>query len=180
MTPRRLIEHLDAIDLRRQGLIGELRDVEPDMLAWKPAPETWSRLEILEHLVLAEEVVLGDFSRLDELPARTRALRHRMGYALVMFVLRFGIPVRAPSRGMVPTGRRSFEDLVTAWDSNHAYLRAFVGDLDRAGAARAIFRHPASGPMTVDQGIRMLGVHLDTHIRQIRRVDRMAHDPARR
>jgi hypothetical protein len=117
--------------------------------------------------------VVGDFSRLDELEEQPRGLKNRALYLVVMCILRFGIPVKAPSTAMLPTGERSVAELREMWDENHRRLRSFVGGLDRAGARRAIFRHPVTGPLSVSQGIRMLDVHLDRHIRQIHRLEQL-------
>ena len=166
------IRRLDRIHRRRRDLLGQVAELPADVLTARPAPGKWSILEIIEHLVLAEEDVMGDLARLEDLPASTQRLKHRVSYLAVLAVLRLGIPVKAPSAAMVPTGTRSLGELREAWDRNHHHLNAFVGGLDRRGASRAIFRHPVTGPLTVAQGIRMLGIHLDAHIRQISRLVR--------
>jgi len=133
----------------------------------------WSVLEIIEHLVLAERAVLQDLPELSRLSARERKLKHRFAYLIVMFVLRYGIPVPVPSPAMVPRGNRSLVDLRRLWDENQRWLGAYIGGLDRKGLRRAVFGHPVAGPLTVGQPVRMDQVHLKTHVRQIKRLQRL-------
>lgn len=88
-----------------------------------------------------------------------------------MGVLRFDIPVKIPAKAMRPVGGRTLQELGASWKENHSCLRTFVAALDTSGAKRAIFRHPVAGPISVNQGLLMLELHLDRHIRQIRRLE---------
>ena len=56
-----------------------------------------------------------------------------------MFVLKYGIPVQVPSPAMVPQGDRSLGELRRLWDENQAWLRAYVGRLDRDGLEKSGF-----------------------------------------
>lgn len=169
MTPAALLLRLDAIDARRRVLLDEVATVDAGVLATRPPSGGWSVLEILEHLVLVEVYVLGDLADAGRRPAGRRTLKSRVLYRVVFFVLRFGIPVRAPSRKMVPTGTPTLDDVRRRWDESHASLRAFVAGLDDQGMERAVFRHPVSGPLTPAEAVRLMDVHLDRHVGQIHR-----------
>ena len=166
MTP---IDRLARIERKRLALLEEVAALDEVTLTARPMAGKWSIREIVEHLVLAEDDVVGDFSRLDALDAQPRGIGHHVRYLIVLFVLRFRIPVTVPSRAMLPTGGRSLAELRETWDEHQRRLRSFVAGLTREGARRAIFRHPISGPLSVSQALVLLDAHLDSHIRQIRR-----------
>jgi len=166
MTP---IDRLASIERKRLALLEDVAALDEEMLTARPLPDKWSIREIVEHLVLAEDDVVGDFSRLDAPDAQPRGIGNYVRYLIVLFILRFRIPVKAPSRAMLPTGGRSMSELRETWDEHHRRLRTFVAGLTRDGARRAIFRHPISGPLSVSQALLMLDAHLDSHIHQIRR-----------
>jgi len=166
MTP---IDRLAGIERKRLALLEEVATLDEAMLTAHPLPGKWSIREIIEHLVLAEDDVVGDFSRLDARDDQPRGIGNHVRYLIVMSILRFRIPVKAPSRAMLPTGGRSLAELRETWDEHHRRLRAFVASLTREGTGRAIFRHPIAGPISVSQALVMLDVHLDSHIHQIRR-----------
>ena len=168
-----LAERLHRIEGKRERLLAGLATLPPRVLEAHPLPGKWSIAEIVEHLVISEEGVIGDFARLADRKALARNAKNRMLYIAVMGVLRFDIPVQVPSRGMKPVGGRTLAQLGAAWELNHARLRAFVHTVNPGRLRDAIFRHPVAGPLTLGQGLLMLETHLDRHIRQIRRLEQL-------
>jgi hypothetical protein len=162
-----LVRRLRSIEAKRARLLDSIAGIEPARLAAHPRPGKWSIQEIIEHLVLAEVGVFGDFTQLRQQTPRPRRTKDRILYLVVMFILRFDIPVSVPSRAMSPKGGRSPAELRVAWEANHDRLRAWLASSDRSLLARPLFRHPVAGPMTAAQSLRMLEVHLDRHVRQI-------------
>ena len=158
------------LDDRRKALLDELASVRPEDLAVRPAAGKWSILEIVEHLVVAEGVVFLDFPPVADLKARRRRWKHRFAYLVVFFVLRFGVRVQTPSPKMNPEGGRSLAELRRRWDENLARLRSYAAELDRGALRRALFRHPAVGPITLAQALTLDLLHLEVHSRQIRRL----------
>lgn len=169
----RLNKRLQAFNEQRGALLDEMEALDPAKLVARPRVGKWSVLEIIEHLVLAERAVLQDLPEVSRLSARERKLKHRCAYLIVMFVLRYSIPVQVPSPAMVPKGDRSLGELRRLWDENQRWLGAYIRGLDRKGLRRAVFVHPVAGPLTVGQAVLMDQVHLDTHVRQIRRLQRL-------
>lgn len=165
------LTRMDRVELKREALLSAAEALTEDELTRRPEPDAWSALEILEHLVLAEDGVVGDLSgdAATERRKGRRSLKDRVLYRVVMFILRFGIPVRVPSRSMVPRGESTLEELTERWRKNHRVLRSFLED-PRSSSDECRFRHPISGPMTTDQALRMLEVHLDRHVGQFHRL----------
>ncbi|MEM9665591.1 MAG: DinB family protein [Bacteroidota bacterium] len=164
-----MTNQLDRLDRLRASLLAEVQAVPPSARTWRPAPGTWSALEIVEHLVLAEEEVLGDLQDPASQPAQTRTARHWVGFALVLGVLASPIRVRIPSPGMQPTGAWMLGPLETRWDTHHRRLRTFVEHARPHDLRRPIFAHPVAGPLSPRQALWMLEVHLRLHHRQLRR-----------
>jgi DinB family protein len=169
----RLDKRLQAFNEKRGALLDEMGALDPAKLVAKPLADKWSILEIIEHLVVAEREVLKRLPQPSQLAERERNLKNRFTYLMVMFVLRYGIPVKVPSPAMVPRGNRSLDELRRLWDENQEWLRAYVARLDPKGFRRAVFEHPVAGPLTVEQAVHMDQVHLDTHVRLIRRPQRL-------
>jgi hypothetical protein len=168
-----LDKRLQAFNEKRGVLLDEMGALDPAKLVAKPFADKWSILEIIGHLVIAEREVLKRLPEASQLAEQKRSLKNRFTYLMVMFVLRYGIPVRVPSPAMVPRGNRSLDELRRLWDENHKWLMAYVAHLDPKGFRRAVFEHPVAGPLSVEQAVHMDQVHLDTHVRQIRRLQRL-------
>jgi len=168
--PSRSHSLIQSLDEKRCALLAEAEALDPGVLMAKPMPEKWAILEILEHLILAERVILQGLPPLEELAARPRSLRNRCLYSLVMFILKARIPVKVPSRRMAPTGQFSLPELRLQWDENLRWLEAFVASRDPLGLRGAVFTHPVAGPITLAQALRMDHLHQDAHLRQIRKL----------
>lgn len=168
-----LEKRLQTFDDTRRGLLDEMEALVPALLVAKPIPGKWSMIEIVEHLVLSERAVfrgLPDPARLEE---KNRDVGNRVRYALVLFILTSGIPVRTPSPAMVPQGGRGLADLRRLWDENQRWLRSCIAYLDPGAGRKAVFEHPIAGPLTVSQAVRMGQIHVDGHVRQVRRLRRL-------
>jgi hypothetical protein len=90
----------------------------------------------------------------------------------VAFLLRSSIPIRMPSQGLAPQGGRTFGELRRLWDESQSWLLAYAGGLDTAGLRRAVFEHPAAGPLTLAQAAYLNQLHVERHLRQIERICR--------
>ncbi len=162
-----LAARLHAIETKRIRLQQRVSVLEPHVVTARPRPDKWSILEIVEHLVLSERVVFGPLDTLEQRTPRERSLRNRALYWVVMFILRFDIPVKVPSAALRPEGTRSVGDLWVQWEASHAALHRWVEASDTRVRRHALFSHPVAGAMTMADTLRMLDVHLDRHIRQI-------------
>lgn len=169
-SPHSLIQ---ALDHQRGMLLDGLEALDIAVLQAKPRPGTWSILEIVEHVVVAESVILLGLPSRAELLARSRTLEHRLKYLLVLLILKGRIPVRVPSRRMLPTGQRSLPELRDTWDGHVRWLRTLAEEADEEVLGEAFFIHPVAGPLTLAQALRLDLLHLQTHRRQI--VKRLPH-----
>jgi len=159
-----------SLDDRRRALLDEMEGLSAEDLQARARPGKWSILEIVEHLMIAERIVLAGLPPPAELVERPRSLKNRAVYPLVIFVLRFSIPVKVPSRRMLPSGTMSLAEIRSQWDETVRWLGAYAAGLGPDGHSKAVFLHPVAGPITLTQALRMDRLHLETHIRQIRRL----------
>lgn len=165
-------ERIQELDRRRRELLDLAAALPAAALPAKPATGGWSVLEIIEHLVLAERAILLDLPDPATLVDRPRGFRARCFYPLVLGILAWRIPVKVPSRRMLPGGGRSLAELRARWDENLAWLTAYAAGQDPARAQPAAFLHPVAGPLTLDQALRMALLHLEIHRRQVHRLAR--------
>ena len=164
----RSLHHLiQALDHQRGVLLEGLEAVDVAGLHARPRPGAWSILEIVEHVVVAEAVILMGLPSRAELVARPRHLGHHLKFLAVLLILKLRVPVRVPSRRMLPTGQRSLAELRATWDGHVRWLRAFAEEAEEEALGQAFFIHPVAGPITLAQALRMDLLHLQTHGQQI-------------
>jgi len=163
---RALLRRLDALESDRELLLDRLDTVPGARLRRSPDSDTWSVLQIVEHMIQAEEYCLLGHLPADRLEGRRRTLRQRLVYRLVILILKSPIPVSAPVDDMTPLGAASLDELAGRWRASQSRLRRItreIGDPRRD----AVFRHPVAGPMTPANAIHMLATHQTRHMRQI-------------
>lgn len=158
---------IDSLESARNSLLDGIAGLDERSLASKPSPDKWSILEITEHLVVAERVILKNLPQFEDLVPRPVHLGNLVKYFVVMTVLRFSVPVKVPSRSMNPTGGSTLNGLRQEWDRHLEWLRAYVKEFDAEGDRLAVFVHPVVGPITMVQALRMNLLHVRTHARQI-------------
>ena len=170
MAIRNIARCFHTYDQKRRVFLKELSDLPSNLLSAHPGPNRWSLLQVLQHLVLAERVVLRGLPDHSELKHQTPGLRDRLGYLIVLGVLKWHIPVPVPSRSMLPEENIELDVLRRQWDDNMDWLSEYVKGLTQETAERAVFRHPVTGPLTPNQALRIARLHLDTHLRQAERI----------
>jgi hypothetical protein len=90
-----------------------------------------------------------------------------------MFVLRTSIPVGIASPAMLPEGGRDLAELRRLWDEDKAWLLACLDHLGPQRTRKAVLKHPIAGPVSVRQAVVMNRLHLERHIGQIRRLQKL-------
>ena len=163
-----LITRLDA---RRKALLAEVAAMSADQLVFRPTPDSWSALDVVEHLVRVEEAIL---SRIREREPRTlrEVLRAKGALALMRVYFAVGRRFKVPTQVIVPLGGVTLSDLADRWDASHAALRARVNLLDPEELARPLMRHPLLGLLTPRETLTFLLRHIAHHRNQIQRIRR--------
>jgi DinB superfamily len=123
-----------------------LRDIAPDVLAWKPAPERWSIAEVLAHMAVLEKLY----------EQRARRMVREDSPVLAQYIPPAEIDV------LGRPARRHLEEFV-------ALRRAFVFYLHSvpASAATRVGMHHELGAVTLSQMLHELANHDLGHLRQI-------------
>ncbi|NNE98776.1 MAG: DinB family protein [Pyrinomonadaceae bacterium] len=160
-------QKIEEFEKKRAELFEMVESLSVETISARPIEGKWSILEIVEHLANAEADVLGGLPEYDQLAGKRQSLKDGLMYRIVLFVLRVGIPVKAPSKKALPEGGRSLAEIRLKWDKSQEWFKDLVADLDESGLQRAVFYHPVAGPINPEQAVVMSIAHIDTHRRQI-------------
>lgn len=91
----RLLRALSRLEKRTRSLLDELCTWTPEQLGFRPSPASWSALELIEHLILAERAVLqmmrGSMGEGHEVRMSDR-FRSAMVLAVMALPLRLKVP----------------------------------------------------------------------------------------
>ncbi len=165
--PHPLLKKLDRIENQRTQLLEKIQTLSSEQLQQPPGEGKWSILEIIEHLVLAEDTVLAGMKDPGKFTSKKGSW---FRYQLVMGILRGPVKVQVPARAMHPRGKQSLTELIQRWEKSHQLLRAHLEKVITGEISGPVFSHPVSGPITTKQGLNMLEIHIRRHFKQINKI----------
>ena len=157
-----LQRQFDRLEDARQTLIRKVRELDAHTLHHKAAPERWSILEDIQHLVIAEQKTalrIGAQAGAGE--------KNPEMLAMVLQVLDQDMVVDVPDPEMVPDGHAGIDDLIRDWDQARKDLRRFLSACGPNDLEIAVSHHVIAGSLTVVELLRLLDAHFHHHRRRI-------------
>ena len=164
---------LDQIGSEARGMFGELT---PEQVNWKPAPESWSIGQCLDHLIKSNEMFFGD---MDEIASGTRRnsfwenwspFSSFFGGLLISSLEKDGRKSKASAAATPPSDVPG--DIVERFVAHQAAVAEKVRATEGADWAKVVLTSPFLSLFTyrLGDGYRILTVHERRHLRQARRV----------
>ncbi|MGD9302247.1 MAG: DinB family protein [Desulfobacterales bacterium] len=170
MTSIEIQKTFDDLEKKYSRLLQDLNSMTDDALYFKAGADKWSIVEVIEHLVLAEE------NMLEQLTSASSALnldprdRSAKNYHIVIKVMTNDIAVDVPDESMEPRGQFSLEDLLVRWKDTRQKTRAYIEGIHPEKAGDLVYRHPFAGPLDISETLRFIDVHFDNHRRHIDKI----------
>lgn len=159
------------LEVRRAELMSEFAGWPPSRLRFRPAPGTWSVVEVLDHIVKAESGTVADVRAGLQNPQALGDVE-RPGIAALDRALRsdqkFTVPASAAS--IHPDAQTTFADVASRWEHARAQFRSLLGTLSPKDTHCGVFHHPSAGWMTVADGLDYFAAHLYHHGFQLARL----------
>ena len=173
-----LERRLDDMDDWKDALLGSLAIESGERLAFRPEGKGWCALEVVQHLVLVEEGVVGYVRKKLLAPPQPVSFLDRAKLLLLVLVLRSPIRFRAPVPQVIP--EETFPLTVTSvrWENVRRELREILGSLPAERGKTLLFRHPIGGALDPAGTLAFLEEHAKHHDDQIRRIWRAPGRPA--
>jgi len=165
-----ILETFAGLEEKFGKLRQHLNTLTDDTLYFKAGPDKWSIVEVIEHLVMAEEDMLAQLTGAASAVSLDPQDRSAKNYHIVIKVMTRDIPVDVPDESMEPHGQFSLEELLERWDATRKKARAFIDAIDTGGAGDLVYRHPFAGPLDMAETLRFIDVHFDNHMRHIEKI----------
>jgi uncharacterized damage-inducible protein DinB len=163
----------EALEREKTGFIAELERYSSLQLAFRPAPNAWSMLEVAQHLIISERGIVGS-GRSAQLGPIT--WRSKLAFGAITALFRAG--VRVPTvPAAVPKEKRSLEAVRADWTDARDRLRLLLEPLESAALERPAFVHPVAGTISLAQGMEFMVTHITHHRPQLERVHRATGFP---
>jgi len=161
-------EKFESLTHKRDALLHKLASLSMDALNFKAGPDKWSVVEVVEHLVIAEDDLLNQIST--QAPPFDSKSRSPEKYKTVIKVMERDIPVDVPDERAVPQGRLTANELLSRWEDIRQKLRDFLAGINLENKDNLVYRHPFAGPLDISETLHFFDVHFDNHMRHIDRI----------
>lgn len=158
----------EDLERRRRALLQEFAGRSPEQLAFRPTAESWSMLQVAQHLCIVEGAFLQAAERTG--PLAKPSLRHRLQRPVLWLVFALGLRVRAPTRRVLPEPEPELAEIETRWQETRQHLHAFLAGIEPDQKEVPRFLHPVAGPLTPTGLLDFLSDHFEHHRRQLRRI----------
>jgi hypothetical protein len=163
-------ETFDNLENKYGKLLQKLNSLTDEALNFKAGADKWSIVEVIEHLVLAEENMQEQLSSAAAAPTIDPRDRSAKNFNIVIKVMTRDIEVDVPDESMEPHGQFALEDLLGRWNDTRLKTRAYIDGIQSEKGDDLVYRHPFAGPLNMAETLRFIDVHFDNHMRHIDRL----------
>ncbi len=163
-------EKFDSLTRKREALFQHLDSLSSEVRSFKAGPDKWSIVEVVEHLVIAEDALLTQLTT--EVPSPPLDINSRTPekYQTVIKVMERDIQVDVPHESMEPHGRIALDDLLKQWNDIRENLQGLLAEISVGNIDDPVYRHPYGGPLDISETLHLIEVHFDNHMRHIDRI----------
>lgn len=163
-------EKFDSLTSKREALFQHLDSLSSEVLCFKAGPDKWSIVEVVEHLVIAEDDLLTQLTTEEPSPPLDINSRTPKKYQTVIKVMERDIEVDVPHESMEPHGRLTLDELLKQWNGIREKLQGLLAEIPAGNLDDLVYRHPYGGPLDISETLHFIEVHFDNHIRHIDRI----------
>jgi len=164
---------LNNLDDKLNKLFADLESYSDEQLCKKTAPDSWSAIQVLHHLIMSEK-----YSRMyceKKLSFNPKLKKAGLGTSLRTKFVNFYLnsPFKAPAPKMISGPNLPEKDTLAnvreIWLSERANLAKFIQDLPQEYTDKEIYKHPLGGRLTIDGMMQFFDAHFKNHEKQIYR-----------
>jgi uncharacterized damage-inducible protein DinB len=164
-----LLRTFDESEAVRLQLLARLDKLPADALTRKPSPDAWSVVEVIVHLIKAENGTLSYLRKKLELGGHRKASpMAAMRKSFLNFMIGLPIKFKAPRIVQLEKGiEMPYAEARAQWDEVRAALRKEYETIDSVLITHDLFKHPFAGKLNLLQSMSFMHHHMVRHIGQI-------------
>jgi hypothetical protein len=171
-----------SIEEQRKNLLNEIAKLSHVQQNFKPAPDAWSILQVVNHLVHAETgIIKYMLKKIQGISTVEKAgIQAKLRLILLKIFLKSPLKFKAPKfLNVVHEEVYIYDNLNKQWGDVRAEFGKILDQLNPADAEKLLFKHPISGRFNIYQTMSFMREHIDHHIKQIGRIKANPNFPSK-
>ena len=166
-------KQFNKIEEQRRLLLDEIARLSHEQQNFKPSPEAWSILQVVNHLLYAEansvKYLQKKMQGVSSVP-KGGVLSGVRSFALNV-ALRLPVKYKAPKFALpVQEEVYVFENIREQWNEVRDEFRKILDQIDADTDEKLIFKHPVAGRLNIYQTLSFLHEHIEHHFKQVERI----------
>ena len=169
----------DQIESQRSDLLTLLAGLDNSLLTKTPGPGKWSIMEILAHVMTAEELSIRYMQKKVQgiNDVRDSGLIEYLKLVALNMIQRAPLRYNAPKVVVAHTPTElSFPELIARWDENRRQLQKLLNSIPEHQTRRMIYRHVIVGRLNALQALHFFREHFEHHLPQVTKIINEATD----
>jgi len=165
----------ETIDATRERLYKRAEGLNDEQLNARPDVGAWSVAEIIEHLTLIEDRLLGMMKIMlrkaedASAPLDTASVEMKP-FSLAQFVERARQEKYTAPESAHPSGKENLADLLVKMRETREELHSLSPRIETTDLSIVVYPHPVFGPLNFYQWLAFIGIHEERHLAQIEKV----------
>jgi hypothetical protein len=161
------------IEQDRLALFERLSKETNEVLNRKPIQGSWSALQVVYHLLSAEENILKYMKKKSQADIGSLKNKSISSYFRIFALnraLKSGNKFKAPATLEEIPDQLLLKELEQKYASTRLAFSIFMDQLTKEGKLnKEVFKHPRAGYFTISQTMKFIEVHFERHFEQIER-----------
>ena len=156
------IAKFEQLEVQRQKISSLLDAFTSDQLEFKPNPDHWNLLQVLDHIVTSEKMSAIYIKRqlngkkYPPAPGWKSSFRYGLLKAAFKMPFKYKAPSIVDSTGKTP----ELNQLQDSWKTIRQELRTIIENTDEELLELGIYEHPRAGLLNMEQALNFLDIHL--------------------
>ena len=166
-----LLSKYDTLVDNNHKVISELKRLNPEQLSYKQSAESWSIIQVLNHLLATEQGTLGYVKKKLKYGG-LKEVNWSSGFRafLMRSVNNSSIRFKMPSALSAPSEEGSLSSIEDQWSTLRDDWKDCLRTFPNESLDKAVFRHPIFGRLSFLQTMDSMITHQNHHVKQIKRI----------
>lgn len=169
MKHTKLNTEFDKLEKQRKNLFEKLKKYDNKVLNQKPSESQWSVMEVINHLIVAEDFSSKYLQKKtqDTASAAKVGLKETFRSFLLNTYLGSSKKFKSPTVALPPGTYTTLSDAHSSWDRVRGDIQSIWTKLPEDLLDRNWFKHPVAGKLSLGQMLSFMEAHVHRHEKQI-------------
>jgi len=171
MTQASLNSNFEKVEKQRRDILAQLKAYDDKVLNQRPSENSWSVIEVIDHLVAAEKSTLQYLEKKtqDLASAQKVGLKEKFRSLVLNAYLGSSKKFKSPEVALPGGQPMSLSQVRDSWDQVRSQIQAVWTRLPEHELDKNWFKHPAAGKLSFAQMLTFMQAHVGRHHKQISR-----------